>query len=390
MSKYRPLTYGHPVPQSFFDAMQEYISTLASANFALSLPSGSMNQVQVFAGSGNAQVGIGIEGLWRYNAAPVVTQVTGAAGTYDLFVTCGDNAFPTNLSPPPPETDQTNYAFSITAVATGQTPTGVAHSRRVGQAITDGTRILVLRQIVGQVDGQQLLQPGMIQTTAAATVPPGWLLCNGLAVPRTTYAALYAALGGPSSPWGQGDLSSTFNLPDLRGKVQVGAGTGALAGAYNLPRSLADVGGTERVTLTDPQMPSHSHGGGTGFYDVNHLHGGTTNDIDRPLAHTHSVYDNSTPFSGGAGGDVAWSHDANGLSTVWGWGGGIQRMWGNAYLQYLGTGPNTGGNLDHLHTFTTAAADRSVNHQHAIPSDGGDQYHENMPPFAVVNVVIKF
>ena len=389
MSKYRQLTYGHPVPQSFFDAFQEYISTLATANFALTLAPGSMNQVQVVASPVNGQVGIGIEGLWRYNIATVVTQVTGVAGTYDLFVTCLDNSFPTNLSPPPPETDGTNYAFSLTAVAAGQTPTGVAHSRRVGQAITDGTRILVLRQLVGQVDGAQLIQPGMIQTTAAATVPPGWLLCNGLAYPRTTYAALYAALGGPGSPWGQGDLSSTFNVPDLRGKVQVGAGTGALPGVALTSRSLAGVGGAESVILQNAQMPVHVHGGATGFYDVNHLHGGTTDNIDRALAHTHGVYDNSQPYTGGAGGDPVWSHDANGLSTVWGWGGGIQRMWGNAYLQYLGTGPNTGGNLDHLHTFTTAAADRSVNHQHSIPSDGGGGAHENMPPYAVVNVIIK-
>jgi microcystin-dependent protein len=260
VSKYRQLTYGHPVPQSFFDAFQEFISTL-SANFALTLAPGSMNQVQVVAGPGNAQVGIGIDGLWRYNSATITTQVTGAAGTYDLFVTCGENSFVTNLSPPPPENDQTNYAFAITAVATGQTPTGVPHSRRVGQAVTDGTRILALRQMVGGVvDGQQLLQPGMIQLTATPAAPPGWLLCNGLAVSRATYAALYAALGGPSSAWGQGDGSTTFNVPDLRGRVPVGVGTaqGVPSGPVT-NRALGVPDGVEQITLGVGQLPSHGH-----------------------------------------------------------------------------------------------------------------------------------
>ena len=56
---------------------------------------------------------------------------------------------------------------------------------------------------------------GVVIPFAGASAPSGWLLCNGSAVSRTTYAALFAAI---ASAWGYGDNSTTFNLPDLRGR----------------------------------------------------------------------------------------------------------------------------------------------------------------------------
>jgi len=56
---------------------------------------------------------------------------------------------------------------------------------------------------------------------AASTAPDGWLLCNGSAVSRTTYAALFAAIG---TSYGSGDGSTTFNLPDYRWTFLRGAG----------------------------------------------------------------------------------------------------------------------------------------------------------------------
>lgn len=58
---------------------------------------------------------------------------------------------------------------------------------------------------------------------AGASVPTGWLYCDGSAVSRTTYAALFAAV---STTWGVGDGVNTFNLPDMRGKGPIGDGTG--------------------------------------------------------------------------------------------------------------------------------------------------------------------
>lgn len=66
------------------------------------------------------------------------------------------------------------------------------------------------------------LPPGMMAPYGGGSAPSGWLLCDGTAVSRTTYATLFTAIG---VVWGVGDGSTTFNLPDLRASAPVGAGT---------------------------------------------------------------------------------------------------------------------------------------------------------------------
>jgi microcystin-dependent protein len=61
--------------------------------------------------------------------------------------------------------------------------------------------------------------PGVVVAFAGSAAPNGWLICDGSAVSRTTYAALFAAI---ATAYGSGDGSTTFNLPDLRGRVAVG------------------------------------------------------------------------------------------------------------------------------------------------------------------------
>ena len=70
--------------------------------------------------------------------------------------------------------------------------------------------------------GNALVPAGCIQMYGGSTVPGGWLLCNGAAISRTTYASLYAAIG---TIYGAGNGSTTFNLPDFRGIFPRGAGT---------------------------------------------------------------------------------------------------------------------------------------------------------------------
>ena len=61
----------------------------------------------------------------------------------------------------------------------------------------------------------QAVPTGSVHLMATTTPPTGYLKCNGAAVSRTTYAALFAIIG---TTWGEGDGSSTFNVPDLRGE----------------------------------------------------------------------------------------------------------------------------------------------------------------------------
>jgi len=98
-----------------------------------------------------------------------------------------------------------------------------------------------------------LIPPGAMIDYAGGTVPSGgWLLCDASAVSRTTYANLFAAIG---TTWGAGDGSTTFNLPDYRGRNAIGAGQGA--GLTD--RILGQYGGEENHTLTVAQIPPHQH-----------------------------------------------------------------------------------------------------------------------------------
>ena len=91
---------------------------------------------------------------------------------------------------------------------------------------------------------------GKIEHYAGSTVPDGYLLCDGRAVSRTTYAKLFAAIG---TNWGEGDGSSTFNLPNLIDRVIWGAST---AGEY-LEAGLPNITGS--LVITDENSPDAAY-----------------------------------------------------------------------------------------------------------------------------------
>ena len=93
---------------------------------------------------------------------------------------------------------------------------------------------------------------GTVSQYAGGSAPAGYLTCDGSGVSRTTYARLFAVLG---STYGPGDGSTTFNLPDLRGRVPVGYDS--RDANFN---AIGKTGGEETHTLTVAEMPSHNHG----------------------------------------------------------------------------------------------------------------------------------
>lgn len=109
--------------------------------------------------------------------------------------------------------------------------------------------------INAQVSGDTL-PVGCIVPFTSDVVPENWLLCNGQAVSRTEYDLLFSIIG---TTYGVGDGSTTFNLPDLRGRVPLGKGTGTGAGGEVYNFELGNKGGEYSHILTVDEMPSHTH-----------------------------------------------------------------------------------------------------------------------------------
>lgn len=187
---------------------------------------------------------------------------------------------------------------------------------------------------------------GAILPFAGSTAPTDFLLCYGQAVSRTTYSDLFTAIG---TTYGAGDSSTTFNVPDLRGRVVAGqddmGGTSAnrltnQTGGVN-GDTLGATGGSETHTLTDSEMPEHTHAAGT--LDTS----STTPSITIP-----------TRQYAGSG-----SNDANRLSQ------------GSSGASTASLAVSSGS---HKHDITGSTA-----------SAGSDDAHNNVQPTIVLNYIIR-
>ena len=112
---------------------------------------------------------------------------------------------------------------------------------------------------------------GEIKMYGGDSAPTGWLLCNGAAVSRTTYADLFAVL---STTDGVGDGSGTFNVPNFGGRVPVGVGTSAVSDtAGSTPTySRGNTGCKIVVKLTGPESGIASHEHDAYIYNDSHYH----------------------------------------------------------------------------------------------------------------------
>lgn len=103
---------------------------------------------------------------------------------------------------------------------------------------------------------------GAIQMYGGLTAPAGWLLCDGSAVDRTMYADLFAVIGTTF-----GGTGSTFNVPDLQGRVAVGRGTNASVSALGL---------SDNQTTVANRRPHHRTSSSLALSDPGHAHFGYT------------------------------------------------------------------------------------------------------------------
>ena len=124
------------------------------------------------------------------------------------------------------------------------------------------------------VNGLNIIPTGSIMCFSGANVPQGWLLCNGQSISRTEYYNLFNTIG---IIYGQGNGSSTFDLPNLQDRFPMGKGS----------RSLGLIGGADSVTLTSDKLPLHSHNS-TLSSEGQHSHTGNTNTTGN---HSHNYDD---------------------------------------------------------------------------------------------------
>lgn len=113
------------------------------------------------------------------------------------------------------------------------------------------TKKVAIQRIGAGGKSGDTLPIGSIVPYGNETAPANWLICDGSAISRTTYADLFAVIG---TNFGSGDGSTTFNLPNMKGKVAVGLDSND--SDFN---SIGKTGGGKTHTLTVEEIPSHTH-----------------------------------------------------------------------------------------------------------------------------------
>jgi len=158
---------------------------------------------------------------------------------------------------------------------------------------------------------------GMVMPYAGTSAPTGFLLCGGQAVSRTTYSDLFSVIG---TTYGVGDGSSTFNLPDLQGRVVAGKDdmsgssanrlTDAVTGGLN-GDTLGDTGGTESHTLTSAQsgLPQHNHSATTNLTIAGSSDGSTGILTDSSRSTSSSTSFSSTSIGNAGPTDASEAHN---------------------------------------------------------------------------------
>jgi microcystin-dependent protein len=196
---------------------------------------------------------------------------------------------------------------------------------------------------------------GIIYPYAGSTAPSKYLLCDGSAVSRTDYSDLYDVIG---TTYGAGDGSTTFNIPDLSGKVIVGVSS---------THTLGSTGGEESHTLLETELPSHVH-------EVpKHGHGNDiavktpqlSHSITQP-AFTYNKPGSTTKFLTASGGTAAYTGTSSATAT---------RSTSVAITAHAATACTKSGSISDKAAFNTNTT-------------GSGAAHNNMQPYQVINYII--
>ena len=196
---------------------------------------------------------------------------------------------------------------------------------------------------------------GSIYMFAGSTAPAKFLVCDGSAVSRSTYSDLFDVVG---TVYGDGDGSTTFNLPNLSGRVAIGS-----SATY----SLGSTGGSETVSLDSSSLPSHSH------TVAGHTHESTIMAATPSISHTITT-------------QPAFNYNRpNSTRTVW---------TPTSAATYVGTTSTNAtlstpvGVADHPATACTMSGGIAECNPFSTEESGDGNGHNNMQPYVTMQYII--
>ena len=191
---------------------------------------------------------------------------------------------------------------------------------------------------------------GEIYMYAGSTAPAGFIICDGSSISRTTYSELFDVIG---TTYGTGDGSTTFNLPDLSGRVIIGVSSNY---------SIGNVGGEEAHSLTVNEMPSHAH------KIAPHTHENTITVTTPKL--THSITQPTFTYASPSG---------------------LSRNIGSGFYGTTSTNATRSHNVaisNHVASECTKSGGVLDCAAFDTGSSGSGQAHNNLQPFVTINYII--
>jgi microcystin-dependent protein len=235
---------------------------------------------------------------------------------------------------------------------------------------------------------------GMVFPYAAATAPTGFLLCDGAAVSRTTYADLFTLIG---TTYGAGDGATTFNVPNLRGRVIVGYSATAPTKTFTFASRSGD---TITVTGSDNHANNEIQTGQAVLYDTSSgaIGGLVDNTTYYLIRIAHNQFKLATSVANAnAGTAITLSSDGSGVQTFaitytarpLGQSGGEEN---HALTDAQLPSHNHSGAYSTTTSgagFPTIIDDGNTNNGSINTVEGSDTPHNIMPLFAVLNYIIK-
>lgn len=219
---------------------------------------------------------------------------------------------------------------------------------------------------------------GVVNPFAGATAPSGWLLCFGQTISRTQYSALFAVL---STTYGAGDGSTTFALPDMRGRAVAGKDDMGGSAASRITAAVTGVSGTTLGNAGgDQRVHAHSHANTV-------TNNAVTSGAGSAHTHTQNAHEHNLYFQGSIGGNRYMVGDYLGGAGSSYFIPSMTTVTASAASGYaIAQGVTATNNNESAHTHSVTS---NVTISNALFPVGGTAVSQNLPPTIILNYIIK-